>query len=365
MAARRKIKKTIFEGRIYEEIDIPFYREEILPILPKQILDFHVHIWKVEHWKEVPWEKDRPGSKYMVLEGDNSVEELLADGKKIFPAVDYNAVCFGFPSPSTDVEMANKYVSEVCEGHKNLFPLMLIGRNTTPPEEIMSMLQKKGFLGYKVLTPWYGDDYGTITVKDMIGPIEMEIANKFKLIVLLHVPGAGRLADPKVQEDIEEYATQFPNANLVLAHCGRCYMPEQIIRAINFLKKLNNVYLDTAMVMEPQVLQIIFENIGYKRVIFGTDLPIARMRGRRVYVMNHWVDIVVGEYPESAYRVPAKNISATFMAWEIILAIKRAAYAVGLSPQQLYEIFYENGMRLLECARAGRQREKTSEDEKI
>jgi len=233
---------------------------------------------------------------------------------------------------------------------------MLIGRDTVSQEEIVRYIKTGGFFGYKVIIPWYGDDYGMVRVKDMIGPKEMEIADEFGLIVLLHVPRSDRLADPTVQEDIEEFANSYPNAKIVLAHCGRCYLPEQIMKAIDFLKGLNNVYLDTAMVMEPQVLQIIFENIGYKRVLFGTDLPIARMKGRRVYLMNHWVDVILPGYPESAYRVVAPNISATFMSWEIILAIKRAGEAAGLSLQQLGEVFYENGMNLLNGVRLSKER---------
>jgi hypothetical protein len=63
--------------------------------------------------------------------------------------------------------------------------------------------------------------------------------------------------------------------------------------------------------------------------------------------MDHWVDIVLEGYPASSYRVPANNIRATFMAYEIILAIKRAAERVGLSEQQLRAIYFDNGMNLL------------------
>lgn len=335
------------EKERYEKIDLPFYREEVRPFLPEKILDFHTHIWTKDHWIEIPWEKDLPGRKYMVVEEENKVEDLLKDGEMIFPGLEYNAVCFSFPSPSIDLKKTNAYVAEACKERKNLFPLLLIGKDTTPEDEITEAVEKLGFKGFKVLTPWYGDDYGSITVKDMIGPREMEIADEYNLVVLLHVPRADRLADPEVQRDVMEYATKYPNAKLVLAHCGRCYLPEQILKAIRFLRELENIYLDTSMVMEPQVFQIILENLNPRRLLFGTDLPIARMRGRRVYVMNHWVDIVLEGYPESAYRVSLKGISAVFMVWEIVLALKRAAAAVGLDKEKFQQIFYENGMNLL------------------
>lgn len=47
-------------------------------------------------------------------------------------------------------------------------------------------------------------------------------------------------------------------------------------------------------------------------------LPVAAMRGRRVYVMDHWLDIVQGDYPPSAYRVEARDIRSTSMLTMIL-----------------------------------------------
>ena len=51
-----------------EQIDLPFYHKEIAPILPPEVLDFHVHIWEKEGWKAKPGENDALGSKYMVVQ---------------------------------------------------------------------------------------------------------------------------------------------------------------------------------------------------------------------------------------------------------------------------------------------------------
>ncbi|RKX51298.1 MAG: hypothetical protein DRP50_09110, partial [Thermotoga sp.] len=77
-------------------------------------------------------------------------------------------------------------------------------------------------------------------------------------------------------------------------------------------------------------------------------------------VMDHWVDIVLDEYPPSSFRVLSSNIHATFMVYEIILAIKRASEMVNLSSKQLYNIFYENGMAVLSHVMDGQQLEKHS-----
>ena len=43
------------EQEHYDRIDLPFYRGEIEPLLPVQVLDFHAHIWRKQDWKAVSY----------------------------------------------------------------------------------------------------------------------------------------------------------------------------------------------------------------------------------------------------------------------------------------------------------------------
>jgi len=94
--------------------------------------------------------------------------------------------------------------------------------------------------------------------------------------------------------------------------------------------------------MDPICLQIALNEIGPARLLFATDFPVARMRGRRVRVMDHWVDVVLPGYAPSAFRV-AGAIHATFMALEICLAIRWAAEMAGLKRSAGRGIFLDNG----------------------
>jgi predicted TIM-barrel fold metal-dependent hydrolase len=105
--------------------------------------------------------------------------------------------------------------------------------------------------------------------------------------------------------------------------------------------------MDTSMVMDPVVIQIALNEIGPGRLLFGTDFPVAAMRGRRVRIMDHWVDVVLPDCPTSAYRVAGEGYPAGFMAWEIALAIRWAAELAGISAAERDAIFHGNGMRLL------------------
>lgn len=327
---------------------LQFYYDEISPILPAEILDFHAHTWSCKNWRFKPWETQKDGGSYMVCEENYPPEKLIADGQQSFPDKQYKAVVFGYPTPAVNLESDTQFVANAARQHENLFPLILAGKDfRVPQEQLKKQLQCGGFLGYKVFLNWMGNDYGDLRIEDMLSDNEMAVADEFRLIVLLHVPRAGRLADPVIQRGVRWLSTEYPNASIVLAHCGRCYLPAEMRRAVDSIKDLSNVYMDTSMVMDPLTLQIVIETIGPERLLYGTDFPVAAMKGRRVRVMDHWVDVVLNEYPDSDYRVQSDQIRATFMAVEIAVAIRDAAERAGIPDEQREAIFHDNGMVLL------------------
>ncbi len=341
------------ETERYEQVDLPFYREYVAPVLPERVLDFHVHLVRREHWKTLPTETEAQGGTYMVAPDHYPVEELAVQARCLFPGREFAAVCFGMPTPTADPAASNGYLQEAGQT-RGVYPFLLAGRGLMSADELDRAIVEGGFFGYKIFLNWLGDDYGTVAVEDLIGPTEMEMAERHGLAIMLHVPRARRLADPVVQAGVRRLAQDYPNTRIVLAHCGRCYLPDEMQEAVGSISDLDNVYLDTAMVMDPTVLQIALEHLPARRLLFATDLPIAAMRGRRVYAADHWVDLVLPGYPPSAYRVAGDNFRATFMVYEIVVAIRRAAERVGLSWEEVRSIFWENGMALLRRVRGGR-----------
>jgi len=329
-------------------VNADFYRHEIAPVLPPAVLDFHTHTWSADNWKERPWDTDKGGGRYMVTDAFYPPEQLLADGRACFPDQVYEAVCFGNPTAAAVWEQDTAYVARAAREHAGLWPLVVAGPALgVSRERYEQALDAGGFHGFKVFLNWYGDGYGNVRVEDMVGPVERELANERRLIVLLHVPRAGRLADPEVQAGVRWLAAECPAAKIVLAHCGRCYLPGEMKAAIGCLRGLDNVWMDTSMVMDPVVLQIALNEIGPGRILFATDFPVAAMRGRRVRVMDHWVDVVLDGYPKSAYRVSGDNFRAGYMAWEIVLAIRWACELAGIGETERNGIFRDNGMKLL------------------
>jgi hypothetical protein len=333
----------------YYNFDLPFYQERVEPYLPQSVLDFHAHVWHSTHWKFNPWEEKKNGAAYMVTETTYSFDDLLRDAHTIFPGKIYKAVCFGNPTPAVDRIKTNEYLSHGAKTKEQstLFPLMIAGKGLHSSQQLEKELLEGRFFGYKVHLPWFGNNYSSITIEDMLGTVEMELAEKYRLIVLLHVPRSDRLADPVVQRGVRKLAVTYPRVSLVLAHCGRCYLPDQMSKGVDAVKDLPNVYFDSSMVMDPTVIEILLEKVASSRFVFATDFPVPAMRGRRVYVADHWVDLVLEGYPPSDFRVQSNNIQASFMVYEIILAILRAAERVKLREEETQAIFHDNGINII------------------
>ena len=342
-----------------KNFDEAFYKERVSSFLPEKILDFHTHVWTASQWlgSENSGEglsSDALGrfetAKYMVTQTQYPVENLKRDLSKIFPDKECSAVFFGQPTPAVDIEKTNDYVGSSAQEDR-YFPLLVCGGGAVCADKIYKSVTTGGFYGYKVFLNWVGNDYGKVTVDDMLLPDELDIANELGLIVLLHVPRSLRLADPEIGSGVRRIAKQYPKARIVLAHCGRCYDPYHMRKAIDSVADLGNVSMDTSMVMDAVSIAVAMREMGPERLVFATDLPVAAMKGRRVNIKDHWVDVVLEDYEKSDFRVLTNNMNATYMAHEIAIAIEHAASLVGISDEQLKSIFYDNGMNLLKSVK--------------
>ena len=75
------------------DVEYAYYQQEIAPVLPPAVLDFHTHTWSLADRNESPWDTDRQGGRYMVCEAHYPPEQLLRDGQTCFPERNYQAVC--------------------------------------------------------------------------------------------------------------------------------------------------------------------------------------------------------------------------------------------------------------------------------
>ncbi len=175
---------------------------------------------------------------------------------------------------------------------------------------------------------------------------------------MCHIPRDERLKDPVNIHQILEIRKEFPKLRFIVAHIGRAYTKEDIGNAFDLLAEAPDTMYDFAANCCEYAITEVIKHFGPKHLMFGTDMPILRMRTHRIEENGSYVNLVPpGMYPDP-YGDPhlrevseeeAKNI--TFFAYEELLAFKRAAETLGLSKQDVEDIMYNNAMNLIEGAR--------------
>ena len=145
---------------------------------------------------------------------------------------------------------------------------------------------------------------------------------------------------------------------LIVAHIGRAYVESDIGNAFDVLEEVPDTMFDfCANCCETAITEVI-RRMGVKHVMFGTDMPILRMRCKRIEENGTYINLVPpGMYGDPSQDPHLREVSAeeaekiTFFAYEELLAFKRAAKTLGLSRQDIEDIMYNNAVELIEGAR--------------
>ena len=102
----------------------------------------------------------------------------------------------------------------------------------------------------------------------------------------------------------------------------------------------------------------VIRHAGVKHVMYGTDMPILRMRCHRLEENGTYINLVPPGLYNTAIKDPhLREVSPeeaekiTFFAYEELLAFKRVAQELGLTKQDIEDIMYNNAVNLIEGAR--------------
>ena len=337
--------------------DRRIYEEELKDFLPDKIFDVHCHINLEKH---KPVKKLKPGEKRTVtwpslVAKQNSIEDLQETYELFFPGKDCKALMFSNCGPGDDV---NAYVSE--SSKKSGFPALYYSHPEQSGEEIERRIREGGFLGVKSyldLAPKYlpGNE---IRIFDFFPKHQLAKLNEMGAICMCHIPRNGRLKDQVNIQQILEIRREFPNVRLIVAHIGRAYTKEDVGDAFDYLtQEPETMYDFCANCCEYAITELI-RRVGPKHVLFGTDMPILRMRTHRIEENGTYINLVPpGMYGDPSQDPHLREVTAeeaekiTFFAYEELLAFKRACQTLGCSRQDIEDMMYNNAINLIEGAR--------------
>jgi len=339
--------RRLTEEEHLREIDRPIYRREIAPYLPRRIFDSHVHLLRRSDYLPDVDPKKLKTTGPRPMTGDFTHRHLCETMSRLFPARQWDALVFHFPSPFMDLERGNRWIASIARRHANIHALMI----PTPDmkaRDVEAQIKAGGFVGLKP----YPDlarprASGEVRVGDFLTREHMQVAAARGLVVVLHVPGKERIAGRATVRAVAGLCERYPAARIVLAHVGRSYGPHFIEQAIATLKDLPNLHFDVAALDDAETIEVVLENATHRRLLYGSDLPITLVRGRHLCVNRHCFFLTERPCPNSISPPRGSEFPMTFMLYETVRAVLRACRKRRLPPAALEDIFYGNAARLI------------------
>lgn len=357
------VSKPLIEVK---EVDREMYASRLRDFLPDEIIDIHTHVWRTSDFPSAPKPKteSRTVSWPSLVARDNPIEDLLETYRLLLPGKRVTPLIFGTLPKGNNLDAQNAYVADCSRRAK--VPALLFTDPTWSATELEDRTLAGGFLGaksYLSLAPSYLPTR-EIRIFDFFPRHQLAVHDRHGWIVMLHIPRDGRLKDPVNLAQLLEIERDFPNLKLIVAHVGRAYCTQDVGNAFDILAQTKRMVFDFCANTNDQVFEQLLRHIGPKRVLFGTDLPILRMRMRRITQDDTYVNVVpkglYGDVSGDKNMAEVEGAEAdklSFFLYEEIDAFRRAAERVGLTRDDIEDIFYRNARRLLSGAGDGVQKD--------
>ncbi len=315
--------------------DRRIYAEELAPRLPAKILDAHVHIWSLNDYPEGFTFK--PKSCNNRFGGNFTIDMWRELMKEVLPEQQVTLTCFGSPNASADR-------NRVPEGCREGDYVEVLISPEDPAELVEERIVRSGAVGVKPYWNYaaahFGKTSAQVEIVDMLTPSQLEMLNRRKLAVTLHIPRPGRFADKCNQRQMIELCEKYPDVRFIFAHIGRAYFMKNIIDSnLEEFVQYGNAYFDTAMLNHEGVLNYTFDHFPAERILFGSDSPIALLRGKSVEINDQYAYLMGEDYEiGTTINDTGHVVNFTTFFYEQLRAIVNATPA-----GQLENVLFNNG----------------------
>jgi predicted TIM-barrel fold metal-dependent hydrolase len=337
------------------DVDHRIWTEELDQFIPDRIFDVHTHCYRWEFntdpAKETTAYASLIGQGFRVAGRTN----LDAWDAALLPGRQVRRLSFGFPFvPACDFEVSNRFVAQQASQVPGSGALMLVHPSMSA-HYLEEQIRTQGFLGFK---PYYfyarpGDAVQCRNV-DFLPVEQIEVAHQHGLIVMLHLARRDAIADQTNIDDLLRLTSEYGHAKWILAHCGRSYSAWAIERAAGQLRGLPNVWYDTSSVCESDAIGALMAGVGPERVMYGSDdLPIGAARGKYLTFGYAWAFLSETNH---SLNLSHCDPQMTFVRYEQLRAMRRAALQLGLTRAQIEDIFCNTASQLVQSVQTAQQR---------
>lgn len=323
---------------LMSERDKIIYRDELAPYLPARIFDVHVHTFSKDFFPE--GFEFPPLSCYNKFGGSFPLALWRELMKELLPEQEVWLNCFASPNLKVDRER----VPDV--NWKNEFAMAVI----SPADgigKVIDRIERSGAVGVKPYLNFAADHYGKksgdVEIFDMLTPEQLEYLNEKSLAVTLHIPREARFADPVNQRQMIGLCEKYPNVKFIFAHIGRAYFMRNIKESnISEFVQFPNAFFDTAMVNGTDILKYTLDHFPVERVLFGTDTPIALLRGKSVEINDQYAYLMGENYAIGTSIIDTEHaVEFTTFFYEQLRAVIAA-----VPEQDLEKVLFSNAHKL-------------------
>jgi len=339
-------------------VDRESYESRLRDFLPEKIIDVHTHVWV---GARPPLEDEGTVTWPARVAADNPIEDLIETYRLMLPGKQVTPLIFAIVPGPDDIDVLNEQVRAAAASAN--VPSLLFTDPAWDADETERKIRDGGHIGiksYLALCPACLPR-AEIRIFDFFPRHQLEVCDRNGWVVMLHVPRPGRLRDPVNLAQMLQIERDYPNIELIIAHVGRAYCDHDVGDAFDVLAESKKMCFDISANTNAWVFERLIEGVGPGRIVYGSDMPILRMRMRRVTEGDHYVNIV----PKGLYGDVSgdKNMGEvdgdeaekiTFFLYEQLDAFRRAVEAQGLSASEVEDVFYNNAERMLARARGGR-----------
>jgi len=292
------------------------YFQEINDFLPKFVIDTHTH--GSPPTKLINMINERaltPGESFNYF----PIELYINIFKKIVPGIKYHQVIFGFPHTIGREEETNKYLAKKSLKLINFRPVAIYAPEAPPTKKYLS-----DFCGLKMYRP-LDRPKNEVKIIDFFSEKTLKIINELEKSIVIHLP-------ENLLQNINELmilSEKYKKIKFILAHMGVMYLnsPNYYPAALKEISKRPNIYLDTAMVSDPEVFINALKYLGYKKILFGSDAPFSFLNSNFCLDEKGKLRLRTDEifpWVKAGYEKEREMWPKNFFHYQIILALKQA-----------------------------------------
>ncbi|MBI5369567.1 amidohydrolase family protein [Candidatus Uhrbacteria bacterium] len=293
------------------------WQTALMEWLPESITDVHAHANAREHVLKM---SSRTRGHMLSTFPFFSIEESRIIRTQFFPNINNRIVRFAQVFGGVDHKAANDYLLKQ-SGVRDRVALYGL-----PDDETYTIkeLQTQRYVALKMY-PSYQEPSAQ-TIYEYFRPPLLEEAQSLGIPIILHPP---RIIT-NCMEDLLRVLRDFPRLKVVLAHLGLTKMVVPGLReCYRELSHHQNLFTDTSMVPDADVVALAIQEFGTHRVLFGSDEPLYLIRarayehptkGQRLITTYpyHWVD------PQEQQQYGHLATGVTHALWPCLQAIRDA-----------------------------------------